>query len=166
MQWLDIATLDLLEDLLIHPDLQHLLLIGAYRDNEVTSDHPLTRRLDRLRGAGTSVQEIVLSPLALEHVGQFVADSLYCDCEGAAPLAELMLEKTAGNPYFVIQFLTELVEQGLVTFDYGAARWLWDLVSIHVKGYTDNVVDLMVGKLESPADSHPKVLAAARLSRR
>ena len=124
-----------------------MLLIGAYRDNEVTSDHPLTRTLDRLRGAGTPVQEIVLSPLALEHVGQLVADSLYCDCEGAAPLAELILEKTAGNPYFVIQFLTELVEQGLVTFDYSAARWLWDLVRIHVKGYTDNVVDLMVGKL-------------------
>jgi len=147
LQWLDIATLDLLEDLLIHPDVQHVLLIGAYRDNEVTSDHPLMRTLDRLRGAGAPVQDIVLSPLALEHVGQLVADSLYCDCEGAAPLAELVLEKTAGNPYFVIQFLTELVEQGLVTFDYSAARWLWDLVRIHAKGYTDNVVDLMVGKL-------------------
>ena len=143
-----------------------MLLIGAYRDNEVTSDHPLMRSLDRLRGAGTSVQEIVLSPLALEHVGQLVADSLYCDCEGAAPLAELILEKTAGNPYFVIQFLTELVEQGLVTFDYSAARWLWDLVRIHVKGYTDNVVDLMVGKLSRLPIRDPKVLAAARLSRR
>ncbi|SDJ67510.1 PAS domain S-box-containing protein [Bradyrhizobium sp. Rc2d] len=147
LQWLDIATLDLLEDLLIHPDVQHVLLIGAYRDNEVTSVHPLMRTLDRLRAAGAPVQDIVLSPLALEHVGQLVADSLYCDCEGAAPLAELVLEKTAGNPYFVIQFLTELVEQGLVTFDYSAARWLWDLVRIHAKGYTDNLVDLMVGKL-------------------
>jgi len=73
--------------------------------------------------------------------------SLYCDREDALPLVELVLEKTAGNPFFVIQFLSVLAEEGLLTFDHRAARWTWELGRIHAKGYTDNVVDLMVGKL-------------------
>ena len=93
------------------------------------------------------MQEIVLAPLAREDVGQLIADSLHCDRERAAPLAQLVHEKTAGNPFFVIQFLSALAEEGLLTFDHGAARWSWDLTRIHAKGYTDNVVDLMVGKL-------------------
>ena len=79
-------------------------------------------------------------------MGHLIADSLHCDQDAAAPLAELVHQKTAGNPFFVIQFLSALVEEGLVTFDHGAARWSWDLARIHAKGYTDNVVDLMVGQ--------------------
>jgi predicted ATPase len=147
LQWLDPATLDLLEDLLTHTDVRHVLLIGAYRDNEVAFAHPLARTRERIRRAGAPVRDIVLAPLARGDVCQFVADSLYCDLTRAAPLAELVHEKTAGNPFFVTQFLSELVEEGLLTFDHGAARWTWDLQRIHAKGYTDNVVDLMVGKL-------------------
>jgi PAS domain S-box-containing protein len=147
LQWLDAATLDLLEDLLTRGDVQHLLLIGAYRDNEVTPAHPLMRTLERLRSSGALVEDIVLGPLAHEHVGQLIADSFCCDRERAAPLAELVHEKAAGNPFFVVQFLSSLVEEELVTFDHDTAHWLWDLGCIHAKGYTDNVVDLMVSKL-------------------
>ncbi|MBV8453758.1 MAG: AAA family ATPase, partial [Deltaproteobacteria bacterium] len=147
LQWLDAATLDLLEDLLTHPDVRHVLLIGAYRDNEVTSIHPLMRAFDQIRSAGVPVQDIVLAPLTLEHAGQLIADSLNCDHERAAPLAELVHEKTRGNPFFVIQFITALVDEGLLTFDHIATRWVWDLSRIHAKEYTDNVVDLMVGKI-------------------
>ena len=147
LQWLDAATLDLLEDLLTHPDVRHVLLIGAYRDNEVTAGHPLLGTLDRIRGAGAAVHEIVLAPLTHEHVGHLVADALHSDQDSAAPLAEVVHQKTAGNPFFVIQFLSALVEEGMITFDHGAARWSWDLARIHAKGYTDNVVDLMVDKL-------------------
>ena len=63
------------------------------------------------------------------------------------PLAQLIHEKTAGNPFFAIQFFSALAEEGLLTFDHGEGRWSWDLNRIHAKGYTDNVVDLMVGKL-------------------
>jgi len=147
LQWLDVATLDLLEDLVTQPDIRHLLLIGAYRDNEVTSTHPLMRRLDAIRNGGALVQEIVLTPLTGEDVSRLIADSLYCDRERAASLAQLVLEKTDGNSFFVIQFLSAMVEEGLVTFDHGADRWSWDLTRIHAKGYTDNVIDLMVGRL-------------------
>ena len=146
LQWLDAATLDLLEDLL-RPDLEHLMLIGAYRDNEVAAAHPLMRKLDAIKAAGGKVAEIKLSPLAQEHLGQLVADALRCELERAAPLAKLVLVKTGGNPFFAIQFLSSLVEEGLLTFDHDGARWSWDIDRIHAKGYTDNVVDLMVGKL-------------------
>src|SRR4029453_3188009 len=96
LQWLDAATLDLLEDLLTHPDVRHVLLIGAYRDNEVTAGHPLLRTLDRIRSAGAAVHEIVLAPLTHEHVGHLVADSLCSDPDSAAPLADLVHQKTAG----------------------------------------------------------------------
>jgi PAS domain S-box-containing protein len=147
LQWLDAATLDLLEDMLTKTDVRHMLLIGAYRDNEVTSAHPLTRTLGAIRNAGVRVHEIVLAPLAREDSARLVADSLYCDRKRVVALAELVHEKTAGNPFFVIQFLSALVEEGLLAFDHGAARWVWDLARIHAKGYTDNVVDLMIGKL-------------------
>jgi PAS domain S-box-containing protein len=147
LQWLDAATLDLLEDLLTRPDMQNLLLIGAYRDNEVDPTHPLMRKLEAMAQAGAVLQNIVLAPLSREDLGQLIADSLHCECERGMPLAQLIHEKTTGNPFFAIQFITALAEEELLTFDYGAARWSWDLNRIHAKGYTDNVVDLMVGKL-------------------
>ena len=154
LQWLDAATLDLLEDLLTRTDLQHLLLIGAYRDNEVDSTHPLIRKLNAIRQAGAAVQDIVLAPLDRDDLTQLLAGSLHCEPERAAPLAALLHEKTTGNPFFAIQFISTLADEGLLTFDYGEAHWAWDLRRIHAKGYTDNVVELMVGKLSRlPAET-------------
>ena len=147
LQWLDAATLDLLEHLLTRSDLRHLLLIGAYRDNEVDAAHPLTRKLEAIRQAGAAVGEITLAPLAGGDLTQLIADTLRCEPEHGVPLAQLVHAKTAGNPFFAIRFLYTLAEEGLLAFDYDAARWIWDLRHIHAKGYTDNVVDLMVGKL-------------------
>ena len=154
LQWLDAATLDLLEDVLTRSDLRHLMLIGAYRDNEVDSTHPLRRKLDIIKSAGGRVEEIALAPLAREHIGHLIADALRCEPARAAPLARLVYEKTGGNPFFAIQFLSGLADEGLLTLDHDAACWCWDLKRIHAKGYTDNVVDLMVGKLSRlPAET-------------
>ena len=147
LQWLDAATLDLLEDLLTRSELQHLMLLGAYRDNEVDATHPLMRKLDAIRRAGAQVQEIRLKPLARDDLGQLIADALRCEFERSSPLAQLVQEKTAGSPFFVIQFLHTLAAEGLLAFDHNAARWRWDLERIHAKSYTDNVVDLMALKL-------------------
>jgi PAS domain S-box-containing protein len=146
LQWLDVATLDLLQDLLSRSDLRNLFLIGAYRDNEVTAAHPLMRKLEAIRATGR-VQDIKLAPLTGEDLRGLVADSLRCDAEQAAPLAALVHAKTDGNPFFVIQFLQVLAEEGLVVFDHARARWSWDLGGIHAKQYTDNVVELLAGKL-------------------
>ena len=147
LQWLDAATLDLIEDLLTQPDVQYLVLIGAYRDNEVNASHPLMRKLEAIRRAGALVQEITLAPLAKEDLEGLIADSLRCAPDRVEPLALLVHEKTGGNPFFAIQFISALAEEGLLNFDHGSGRWSWDLGCIHAKGYTDNVVDLMVGKL-------------------
>jgi PAS domain S-box-containing protein len=105
------------------------------------------RKLDAIRQAGAQVQEIRLEPLGRDDLGQLIADALRCEPERSAPLAQLVQEKTAGNPFFAIQFLNTLAEEGLLAFDHDAARWRWDLERIHAKSYTDNVVDLMAAKL-------------------
>ncbi|WP_024520925.1 AAA family ATPase [Bradyrhizobium sp. Tv2a-2] len=147
LQWLDAATLDLLEDLLTRSELQHLMLIGAYRNNEVDAEHPLMRRLEAIEQAQVRVQEIQLTPLACEHVRELISNALHCAPTHATSLARIVHEKTAGNPFFVIQFLYTLAEEGLLTFDLNATRWSWDPKRIRANGYTDNVVDLMVPKL-------------------
>jgi PAS domain S-box-containing protein len=147
VQWLDAATLDLIADLLTQPDVRHLLLLGAYRDNEVDAPHPLRRQLDALHQSGAAVQEITLAPLVRDDVGQLIAEALRCEPARAAPLAHLVHAKTGGNPFFVMQFLAALADEGLLIFDHGHARWSWDLERIHAKGYTENVVELMVAKL-------------------
>ena len=147
LQWLDAATLELLEHLITDPDVQHLLVVGAYRDNEVSPSHPLTQTLDAIRTVGTRMQEIVLAPLGVDDIDRLVADALHSERNAAQPLAQLVHEKTSGNPFFAIQFLTALADEGLLRFDDGEARWSWDLNRIYAKSYTDNVADLMVGKL-------------------
>jgi PAS domain S-box-containing protein len=147
LQWLDAATLDLLEDLLTRSDLQHLMLIGAWRDNEVTAAHPLRRKLEAIKANGGKVTEIALTPLKQSHLRQLLADALRCEPTHAAPVAELVHQKTGGNPFFAIQFLSSLADEGMLVFDHDAACWGWELERIHAKGYTDNVVDLMADKV-------------------
>ncbi len=148
LQWLDIATLDLLEDLLTRPDLNHVLVVGAYRSNEVNADHPLARRLERIKiSRGDTVSEIVLKPLEYEHVVQMVADTLRSEAEEIAPLARLIFEKTGGNPFFIIQFVFLIHDENLLVFDREQARWIWYIDLIRNLEHTDNVVELMIGKL-------------------
>ena len=148
LQWLDAATLDLLEHLVTHSEVRRLMLIGAYRDNEVGPAHPLLRTLEAIRDAGARACEIVLAPLGHDDVEQLLADGLHCEPERARPLARLVYEKTGGNPFFAIQFITALAEEELLAFDPVAPAWRWDMDRIRAKGYTDNIVDLMVGKLK------------------
>jgi PAS domain S-box-containing protein len=147
LQWLDAATLDMLADLLIQADVHQLLVIGAYRDNEVDSTHPLMRKVDAIRKAGALVQEISLAPLAQADLRRLVADTLSCGPDGATSLARLVHEKTAGNPFFAIQFISALAEERLLRFDHDSARWRWEPDRVHAKAYTDNVGNLMVGRL-------------------
>ena len=147
LQWLDAATLDLIEHLVTHSEVRHLLLVGAYRDSDVGPAHPLLRTLEAIKKADARVAEIVLAPLGLDDVGRLAASALHCDLERAWPLSQLIHEKTGGNPFFAIQFLTELAEEGLLSFDAAAPSWQWDVDRIRAKNYTGNVVDLMAGKL-------------------
>jgi PAS domain S-box-containing protein len=147
LQWVDAATLELLQHLITRSEMGYVLLVGAYRDNEVCPSHPLPRTLKEIRKAGPLVQEIVLKPLGLDDVGALVSDALHCDAKRALPLAQLVQEKTGGNPFFAIQFFTALTEEGVLSFDPVTQAWQWDMNQIQAKSYTDNVVDLMSDKL-------------------
>ena len=153
LQWLDAATLDLLEHLVTHPEVRYPLVVGAYRDNEVRPFDPLMRTLDEIRRSTARVSEIALAPLDLHDIESLIADSLRCERTHTQPLSQLVQEKTAGNPFFVIQFISVLAEEGLIAFDRGRKTWDWDLARICAKGFTDNVVDLMVGKLKRLPDT-------------
>src|SRR4029453_12158371 len=100
-----------------------------------------------IRNAGAAVHEIALAPLAREDVAQLVADALHSGLERIATLAQLVCNKTAGNPFFARQFLTALADEGLLSVDHAHARWSWDLDAIRGKHYTDNVADLMFERL-------------------
>ncbi len=147
LQWVDSGSLKLLEDIVVHPQTRYLLILGACRDNEVSSSHPLMLMLDAVRKAGALVHELVLAPLTSFHLTQLVAAALRCTPDRAAPLADIVHAKTGGNPFFAIQFLTALAQEGLLELDRGASEWRWEAAKIHRRGFTDNVVDLMVRKL-------------------
>ena len=115
---------------------------------EVGPAHPLLRTLESIREAGAQVQEIVLASLGLDDVGRLLADTLHCEPERVRPLLQLVQEKTGGNPFFAIQFFKALAEEGLLAFDPVARAWQWDIDRLRAKSYTDNVVDLMAGKLK------------------
>src|SRR5262249_47588886 len=100
LQWLDVGTLELLQRLVTDPAPLPLMLIGAHRDNEVGPEHPLSTTLTAIRQADGAVSEVMLTPLEVGHVAQLCADALHTDVERAGPLAELIFEKTGGNPFF------------------------------------------------------------------
>jgi predicted ATPase/signal transduction histidine kinase len=148
LQWLDSGTLDLLEHLITHPEVRHLMLIGAYRDNEVGPTHPLIRTVEAIRATHARAHEIVLAPLEVSDVGRLIGDALHCAPQHARTLAELVEEKTGGNPFFANQFLIALADEGLLALNTVEAVWEWDTSRIRAKNYTDNIVDLMVRRLK------------------
>ncbi|MRG93764.1 AAA family ATPase [Polyangium spumosum] len=156
LQWMDPTSQRLLQLLLTDAFSRHLLVIGAYRDNEVSPGHPLTTLLDELEGVGFSAAKIHLSPLDRDMVGSLVADTLTSAPEEVRTLADLVHEKTQGNPFFAHQFMVALYERDLLRFDAEIGAWQWDTAALRAADVTDNVVDLMVGVLRrlSPETQH------------
>lgn len=147
LQWADAASLRLIRELLASSGGRFLLVIGAYRDNEAGPAHPLLLALDDMRKEGAAIMQLTLAPLSEAALGTYISAMLQCGHDAAAPLAHLIYQKTAGNPFFVIQFMTAVVEERMIAYDAAARTWRWDLPRISAKGYTDNVAELMVDKL-------------------
>jgi PAS domain S-box-containing protein len=147
LQWLDSATLDVFAHLATQSDLRHLLLVGAYRDNEVDSAHPLARRLENIREAGRSIREIALSGIGREDVSRMIADALGTEQNEIGLLASSVFEKTAGNPFFTIQFTGSLADHGLLLHDASSSKWLWNIERINARSISENTVDLMIERL-------------------
>ncbi|MEZ2250901.1 AAA family ATPase [Microcoleus sp.] len=169
LQWADLASLKLME--LLMQDTEHLLVIGAYRDNEVSSVHPLMLAIDEIIKTGRAVHTITLQPLSLMDMNQLVADTLNCDIPLAQPLTELVYQKTQGNPFFATQFLKSLHEDGQITFDppqsplsKGGSQggWQCDIAQIKTLATTDDVVEFMALQLRKlPAQTQTMLKLAA-----
>jgi predicted ATPase/class 3 adenylate cyclase/tRNA A-37 threonylcarbamoyl transferase component Bud32 len=165
LQWADSATLGLLRVVLTDDGLGRLFLIGAYRDNEVDAMHPLPLALRGIREGGGTVTTLTLAPLGLADVARLLADTLQSDAAQLTALARLVVQKTQGNPLFVRQFLLALHHEGLIKETSATAgersRWTWDLQAIKSARITDNVVDLLLGKLRRLAPDTQQALQLA-----
>ena len=162
LQWADSASLKLIELLMNDSDSQHLLLIGAYRDNEVSPIHPLMQTREKLQQKDIVINQVILEALSEEHVTQLVAETIKETPEKAKTLAQLLFHKTGGNPFFLTQLLQTLQEEELLTFDFQQKCWQWDTTEIQKVGITDyNVVELIARNLQKLPSASQKVLKLA-----
>jgi PAS domain S-box-containing protein len=161
LQWFDSATLKLIELILLDEQTHYLFLIGAYRDSEVHPTHPLALTLLELRNQGAVLQEITLAPLTLEPLSQLIAETLGRNIDTVRSLAQLVLRKTEGNPFFVGEFLRMLYSENLLIFNAKQLSWQWDIAQIQAQNITDNVVELLLIQLKKLPNETRRILRLA-----
>ncbi|MEO1560239.1 MAG: AAA family ATPase, partial [Cyanobacteria bacterium J06632_19] len=159
LQWADSTSLQLIQ--LLMNDSGYLLMLGAYRDNEVFPAHPLMLTLEELKKAEAIIQTITLSPLSEKTVNQLVADTLSCCTELAQPLTHLIFQKTQGNPFFTTQFLKALHEDSYITFDINQCYWQCNIAQVKTLALTNDVVEFMALQLQKLPHGTQQVLKLA-----
>ncbi|WP_199249073.1 ATP-binding sensor histidine kinase [[Phormidium] sp. ETS-05] len=159
LQWADVASLDLMKILMA--DKSYLLLLGAYRDNEVSPAHPFIITLEELKKTGQTVKTITLAPLAFPDTNQLVADTLRCHPDFARSLTELINRQTQGNPFFTTQFLKALHEEEQITFNHNQGYWECDIAQINTRSLTDDVVEFMALQLQKLPGESQEILKLA-----
>ncbi|WP_417226931.1 AAA family ATPase [Amphritea sp.] len=160
LHWGDLASFNLITSLCENGDIPNLLLVGSYRDQEVGPTHPLTLAIGRIKKGGCHLSEILLEPLNKAQIIRLIADTLRTEPQRCTALAQICLEKTQGNPFFLIQFLYSLHDDGLISFHEN--RWQWDEQKIQSREMSDNVIDLMVSKIQKlPKNSQNALQMAA-----
>ncbi|HEY9858861.1 MAG TPA: serine/threonine-protein kinase PknK, partial [Candidatus Obscuribacterales bacterium] len=161
LQWADLPSLQLIELLVSDPESQYLLLMGAYRNNEVSAAHPLTDTLTHIQQTGAIVHHIILQPLSLTDVNQLTADTLRADFAKVTPLAELIWQKTQGNPFFLTQLLKSLHQENLLSFNFQQNCWQWDIDVLQGIEITENVVELMIAQIQKLSNQTQEALKLA-----
>ena len=161
LQWAGLASLNLIEQLITDKKRNHIFIIGAYRDSEVDVIHPLMVLLDKLEQEGVSINSIQLKPLNEEQVNQLISETLNCERKTSKALAGLCYEKTQGNPYFLSRFFNTLYEDGLINFAGNPGQWQWDVEEIRQKEMTENVVELMIDRLQKLPGKTQNILRIA-----
>ena len=160
LQWADAASLKLIE-MFITVKAEYLYLIGAYRDNEVDSAHPLMRTIEEIEKSGAEIETIQLQLLMETHVNQLLSETFSCNLERSNPLAGLCFAKTRGNPFFLNQFIHSVYQDGLIFFNSAEGIWQWDEAKIRQTDITDNVVGLMVSKIQKLSGNTGHLLSLA-----
>ncbi|MEH2220599.1 MAG: AAA family ATPase [Nostoc sp.] len=161
LQWADLASLKLIQLLMSESKCSYLLLIGAYRDNEVSATHPLMLTLADISKAQTIINTITLMPLSQSKLNQLVTETLKCAENLALPLSQLIYQKTQGNPFFITQFLKALHQNGLIQFNFEAACWECDITQVSQQAITNDVVEFMALQLKKLSQSTQEILKLA-----
>ena len=159
LQWADSASLNLLQ--LLMQGSGYLLILGAYRDNEVSPVHPFILTVDEIAKTGANVNTITLLPLNQQALNRLVADTLNCELSLAEPLTELIYQKTQGNPFFATQFLKVLADDRLISFDPEMHHWQCDIAQVRALAFTDDVVEFMALQLQKLSPETQNVLKLA-----
>ena len=161
LQWADIASLKLIKLLMSEKYTKYLLLIGAYRDNEVNLGHPLIMTLDHIRQENITVNQIILQSLDQSHIKLLVTDTLYCPEPDNQYLTELLLKTAQGNPFFTNQLLKSLHEDGLITFNFSLGYWQCDINAAKALYHSDDVVKFLRIQLQKLPKNTQDVLKIA-----
>jgi predicted ATPase/signal transduction histidine kinase/CheY-like chemotaxis protein len=161
LQWADSASLKLIQSLFTNGNSQYLLVIGAYRDNEVSVTHPLMLILEKIQKSGTVINNIILQQLQIAHVNQLVSDTLHTEAENSKSLAELVFKKAQGNPFFLTQLLKTLYQEKLLSFNFSTSSWQWDIELLKDIDITDNVVELMINQIRKLSKKTINILKLA-----
>ncbi len=161
LQWVDSASLNLIKLLMSEAESQYLLLIGAYRDNEVSPAHPLMLTLDEIEKNQAIVNRMTLAPLRQNDLNQLVADTLHCGLQQALPLNQAVAQKTEGNPFFATQFLKALYEDKLIYFNREEKLWECDLAQVKLAAVSENVVEFVGKRLKKLNSATQDVLKFA-----
>ena len=161
LQWADQPSLDFISALLEETTAYGLLLIGAYRDNEVDDAHPLLRLLRRPASTGKPVQVLTLSSLTVGDLNALLADMLHNPPDAVRELAAALFARTGGNPFFTIQFLDALFREKSLWPDTERGQWQWDAAAISKQSASSNVVDFLVERLAEWENATTEVMVSA-----
>lgn len=161
LEWADAASLKLVQFLLTAPDIKHLLVIGTYQEMEMGDSHPLQQALEELQQAEAKLTRITLTPLSVDELARFLAETFQCAPKDTASLAQLMFEKTYGNPFAVKEFLKTLHRQELLTFDSSSGKWQWNPEQIQGMALTENVVRFMTLRIQQLPENIQELLRFA-----
>jgi predicted ATPase/signal transduction histidine kinase/tRNA A-37 threonylcarbamoyl transferase component Bud32 len=161
LQWADYASLHLIKELIQDPELRYFYFIGAYRDNEIDPTHPTAIVFNELEKSNVGINYIKLRELEFADLEMMLSDTFGCSTQEASSLAEVVHAKTAGNPFFINQFIQTIHEESLVTFDRGTNKWTWDLEGLDQMNFTDNVVEFMIQKIGKLGSQSQEILKFA-----
>ena len=164
LQWAEPGSLQLLKLLMSEREIQYLLLVGAYRDNEVDATHPLMMILESIKKESKGFSSIHLQNLVKQDVNTLISEALVCQPKSSQPLTDLVYAKTQGNAFFTNEFLKSLYTESLLKFDRNKGKWKCNLTQIQEKGMTENVIELMAGKIQKLREEPQQVLKMAACS--
>lgn len=161
LQWADNSSLSFIENLMQDRETKYMLIIGAYRDNEINENHPLQLSMNHLAKHHIKMSHLVLEPLELSSIQQLLQDALYGSLEKIQSLAQCVFDKTQGNPFFINEFLKLIYQDNLLTYSYEHGTWEWDLLKIQQQSSTDNVISLLRSKIQLLSQSTQETLKLA-----